>query len=197
MPSHWVLRGVGWEHCGVAVDPPTPTRCRPSAEERERTVARLRAGLDEERLSLDTYAARLEGAHLARSQAELEELLGDLPGRRRGVRPLRAMVGAVSVLGWRVERAWADARAPPMALPSSAVTLGRSRDCDCVLSDLTVSRRHARIEVRDEAWFLRDLRSSNGTLLNGCRVLEEVRIHPGDRVTFGAMTYRLGHPMQR
>jgi hypothetical protein len=157
----------------------------------------LRAGLDEERLSLDTYSARLEDAYLARSVGELDELAADLPQRRRLVRLVQAAVGAASVLGWRVERAWADARAPRMALPTGAVTFGRSRECDCVLSDLTVSRRHARIDVRDEAWFLRDLRSSNGTLLNGARVVEEVRVRPGDRVTFGAMTYRLGRPLQR
>ncbi len=72
--------------------------------------------------------------------------------------------------------------------------VGRARDCDCVLSDQTVSRQHAALRHEDGAWFLRDLRSANGTRVNGSRVLDEVEVRPGDRVTFGAMTYRLGPP---
>jgi hypothetical protein len=180
----------------VAVDPPTPTACRPSAEERERVVRRLRAGVDEERLSLDTYAGRLDAVFAAGSLAELDELVADLPGRVRVGYALEGLVGAVSAFIARLERGWAAARVPGMALPRRAVTLGRSRDCDCVLGDMSVSRRHARIEVRDGAWFLSDLRSANGTSVNGVRVLDEVRVRPGDRVTFGALTYRLGPPIR-
>jgi pSer/pThr/pTyr-binding forkhead associated (FHA) protein len=46
------------------------------------------------------------------------------------------------------------------------------------------------------SWFLRDLRSANGTSVNGWRVLGEVEVRPGDRVTFGAVTYRLGSPQR-
>ena len=179
----------------MAVDPPTPTTCRPSADERERVVGRLRAGLHEERLTLDTYSDRLEGVYAARSLADLDELVADLP-RRPGIgSALERVVEAVSSFVSRIERGWAASRAPRMALPGRGITLGRARECDCVLSDMTVSRRHARIEVRDGAWFLSDLRSANGTLVNGLRVLDEVRVRPGDRVTFGALTYRLGRPL--
>jgi pSer/pThr/pTyr-binding forkhead associated (FHA) protein len=101
----------------------------------------------------------------------------------------------VSALVAHLGAAWHDARAPRLALPSAAsVTFGRSRDCDCVVADPTVSRRHASLRLHDGAWLLRDLRSANGTLVNGWRVLEEVEVRPGDRVTFGAVTYRLGAP---
>jgi pSer/pThr/pTyr-binding forkhead associated (FHA) protein len=63
-----------------------------------------------------------------------------------------------------------------------------------VLSDDTVSRRHASLRCGDGAWFIRDLQSANGTRLNGWRVLDEVEVHPGDRVSFGALVYRLGPP---
>jgi hypothetical protein len=180
----------------VTVDPPTPTTYRPSAQERARAVKRLREGLDDERLSLNTYADRLGDVLGARSRRELDELVADLPGRRGLGHALQRFVGAVSVVSARMERGWADARAPLLALPERPVTVGRSRDCDCVLSDMTVSRRHARIDVRDGDWFVRDLRSANGTLVNGWRVLEEVSVRPGDRLTFGAITYRLGPPLQ-
>jgi hypothetical protein len=178
------------------VDPPTPTTYRPSAHERERTVERLRSGFDEERLSLNTYVDRLEDALGTRSSSELAELVADLPGRRRIGHALQRVVAAVSGLSARVERGWADARVPCLALPERPITVGRARDCDCVLGNTTVSRRHARIDVRDGHWFVCDLRSANGTLVNGWRVIEEVSVRPGDRLTFGAVTYRLGPPLR-
>jgi pSer/pThr/pTyr-binding forkhead associated (FHA) protein len=72
--------------------------------------------------------------------------------------------------------------------------LGRAPDCDCVLSDETVSRQHAALRHHEGFWFLRDLRSTNGTRVNGSRVLDEVEVRPGDRVTFGALAYRLTAP---
>jgi len=177
------------------VDPPTPATVRPSGQDRERTVRRLRAGLHQERLSLNTYVDRLEDALGARSRGELDGLVADLPARRGISQALEGCVSALSSLTARLERRWADARAPRLALPERAVTVGRSRDCDCVLSDMTVSRRHARIEVRDGCWVVSDLRSANGTLVNGWRVVDEATVRPGDRLTFGAITYRLGPPL--
>jgi pSer/pThr/pTyr-binding forkhead associated (FHA) protein len=60
-----------------------------------------------------------------------------------------------------------------------------------VLSDTTVSRRHARITRHGEAWVLEDLGSLNGTRLNGWRVSEAVELRPGDRVSFGTARYRV------
>jgi pSer/pThr/pTyr-binding forkhead associated (FHA) protein len=96
----------------------------------------------------------------------------------------------------RLERAWWEARMPRLALPADAkiTLLGRSRECDCVLNDETVSRQHAALRQEQGAWFLRDLRSTNGTSVNGTRVVDEVQVRPGDRVTFGAVAYRLGPP---
>jgi pSer/pThr/pTyr-binding forkhead associated (FHA) protein len=96
----------------------------------------------------------------------------------------------------RLERAWWEPRMPSLALPAETkvTLLGRSSECDCVLSDQTVSRQHAALRQDGGAWFLRDLRSTNGTLVNGMRVLDEVQVRPGDRVTFGAVVYRLGPP---
>ena len=56
-------------------------RQRPSAAERELVIRRLREGCEDERLSLDTFSARVEEAYAAASRAELEELVGDLPRR--------------------------------------------------------------------------------------------------------------------
>jgi pSer/pThr/pTyr-binding forkhead associated (FHA) protein len=64
--------------------------------------------------------------------------------------------------------------------------LGRSIDNDIVLcSDLSLSRRHAVITFIDGKYYLRDLRSSNGTLLNG-QVLEGmIELKPDDEIYLG------------
>ncbi|MGO9750395.1 MAG: FHA domain-containing protein [Solirubrobacteraceae bacterium] len=68
--------------------------------------------------------------------------------------------------------------------------LGRHRGCDVVLSDLSVSRRHARLIFRDEKWVLQDLASTNGTVVNGRRV-GRCELRPGDRVLIGEERLRI------
>jgi len=179
----------------VTVNPPTPAPERPSAAERELVVETLRRGCHEERLSLGTFAERVEAAYSARSRAQLDGLVMDLPGRSRLGRAMSRVVGQASRLAAEVESAWRGPRTPRLALPAEGtITLGRSRTCDCVLADATVSRQHASLRCRDGCWFLRDLRSTNGTRVNGWRVVDEVEVRPGDRVTFGGVSYRLGRP---
>ena len=50
---------------------------------------------------------------------------------------------------------------------------------------LSVSRRHARLSFRDGHWVLRDLDSTNGTRVNGQRVIR-CRLEPGDRLRLGS-----------
>lgn len=62
--------------------------------------------------------------------------------------------------------------------------IGRHHDCDVVLSDLSVSRRHARLLFRDGRWVLQDLDSTNGTSVNGSRV-GRCELRPGDHIALG------------
>jgi hypothetical protein len=171
---------------------------RPSAEEREALVRRLREHCADERLSLDTFSYRIERVYTARSRAELEELAADLPARESRIgRALSAGAARLSELTTRLGSAWREPRVEHLTLPvRQAVTLGRSSDCDCVLTDPTVSRTHACLRYINGTWLLRDLRSTNGTRLNGWRVVEEVEVRVGDQVTFGAATYRLAPPRE-
>ena len=63
--------------------------------------------------------------------------------------------------------------------------LGRSRECDVRLPDANSSRRHAEIRYEDETWWIVDLGSTNGTLVNGKRAKRE-RLREGDVVTLGS-----------
>jgi pSer/pThr/pTyr-binding forkhead associated (FHA) protein len=79
-------------------------------------------------------------------------------------------------------------------LPAGAqrrYTIGREADCDMTLQDLTVSRWHASLQREPAGWLLSDLGSTNGTRLNGWRVNAPMLVGPGDRVSFGALTFVL------
>jgi hypothetical protein len=72
-----------------------------------------------------------------------------------------------------------------LSVGKSGAVIGRSRDCDIVLSDSNVSRRHAEIELGDQGWTVRDLGSTNGILVNGRRAEGSVPLHGGDRIELG------------
>jgi len=65
--------------------------------------------------------------------------------------------------------------------------IGRAPDCELVLRDSRVSRRHARLSARDGVLVLTDLGSTNGTRVNGHRV-SEVVLGAGDRILIGETT---------
>ena len=68
------------------------------------------------------------------------------------------------------------------------VTIGRSRESDIFLPDQWLSRHHAEIVQRPDGYFVVDLQSKNGTLLNGLPVKEDGRLREGDVITLGEHT---------
>jgi pSer/pThr/pTyr-binding forkhead associated (FHA) protein len=72
-------------------------------------------------------------------------------------------------------------------------TIGRRTENDISLQDPYVSGRHAELLADDEGFWLTDVGSTNGTLLNGSRISPNTRIaiNPGDEVIFGKTTLRL------
>jgi FhaA, N-terminal domain/FHA domain len=69
-------------------------------------------------------------------------------------------------------------------LGGDRAVIGRSRDCDVVVSDPNVSRRHAELRRDENAWHVIDLGSTNGVKVNGRRV-DQVALRDGDRITIG------------
>ncbi len=64
--------------------------------------------------------------------------------------------------------------------------VGRSPECDLLIDDVSISRRHAEFEVSDDGCALKDLGSRNGTYLNGV-VVTRVELDDGDTVTLGQL----------
>lgn len=62
--------------------------------------------------------------------------------------------------------------------------IGRCPTAQISLADEFLSTRHARIEKRNEGFYIRDLRSRNGTYLNGTRILE-AKLQDNDRLKIG------------
>jgi len=78
------------------------------------------------------------------------------------------------------------------AVGPGGATIGRSRECDIVLADTNVSRRHAELVRHGGGFVLRDLDSTNGSLVNGrdVRANEPHGLNSGDRVEVGTVDAR-------
>lgn len=71
--------------------------------------------------------------------------------------------------------------------PDGEAVFGRGEDCDVRLTDPSVSARHA--SIRWDAWkrsaWVKDLGSTNGTMVNGRSVTNEVQLAEGNVVSMG------------
>ena len=71
-------------------------------------------------------------------------------------------------------------------VPERGAVLGRADDADITINAGPLSRRHARIDRRDDLWWLADLGSTNGTWCNGEPIgADPVVIGDGDEVVLG------------
>jgi hypothetical protein len=102
----------------------------------------------------------------------------------RAARPLEAPIGR--------RQALLVAEGRRNVLSGDRVVIGRSRDCDVVVSDPNVSRRHAELRRDENGWHAIDLGSTNGVKVNGRRV-EQAALRDGDRITIGVtdLTFEL------
>lgn len=66
----------------------------------------------------------------------------------------------------------------------SEIAIGRSQNCHVILEDRKSSRKHAILQQKDGKFLLRDLGSSNGTLVNGDRI-DERELSSGDEIQIG------------
>ena len=76
-------------------------------------------------------------------------------------------------------------------LGTQSIVIGRSKPAEIVIPDALVSRNHCRVGVVSGEVFVTDLQSSNGTFLDGKRILGSTLVAPGERITVG--THVLEH----
>jgi len=88
---------------------------------------------------------------------------------------VRVLDGFFAGLNFPVERDW--------------LVIGRGRGADFVINERTISRAHAAVGFEKPRFFLQDLGSTNGTLLNG-ETVSKIDLKSGDEIQMGKL--RLG-----
>jgi hypothetical protein len=187
-----------------------------SPEDRERLESVERSLIDELSAYLLEHARRENLSLLSRPQIEFQTddrlVLGEFGIQTRLVRPaddagphaggLAEQAGHGNTMiystagrirgpveeaqGTRPTRALLVAEGRRHVIPPGGALVGRSRECDVVLADANVSRRHA--EVRPGAagsWTIADLGSTNGVRINGRQIAGAEPLAAGDRVVLG------------
>jgi FHA domain-containing protein/uncharacterized protein DUF1707 len=154
---------------------------RASDQDREAALALLRARCAEGYLSVDTFERRVEQTFDARSVSELRGVVADVTSGGSWRRRARPRFRRLPV-----------AEAVPIALPEAGpIIIGRSRRCDVVLEDPTVSRRHLEVRPAGEGqWLALDVGSLNGTWRHNRRVGRTLVV-PGDELWLGSCPIRL------
>ncbi|MFE9456647.1 FHA domain-containing protein [Streptomyces californicus] len=178
--------------------PMSPARL--SDAQRDRVLGVLREGAAQGKLSHDTFMRRMELALAARRPEELAALTTDLESGGRWSQGLVRAVGGISAFPGRLRRAWQTERLPRLLLPVPGphpLLIGRDPANGLRLNHETVSRLHAELHALNGRWLLRDLGSTNGTCVNGQRLVGAIPVRDGDQVSFGHMSFRLTAPAHR
>jgi pSer/pThr/pTyr-binding forkhead associated (FHA) protein len=79
----------------------------------------------------------------------------------------------------------------PLEHVPGSIVIGRGPDCDILLDDPSISRRHCRLDFEPTGEIkVHDLGSGNGTRINGTQLLKGM-IRAGDRISLGSLEFRL------
>ncbi|HYH06536.1 MAG TPA: adenylate/guanylate cyclase domain-containing protein [Thermoanaerobaculia bacterium] len=81
---------------------------------------------------------------------------------------------------------YVDLGVPRITDLKADLSIGRTEGNDLVLNHPSVSRKHARVETRNDAWWIVDLKSTNGVKVNGSLITES-EIIAGDKILIGSV----------
>lgn len=111
----------------------------------------------------------------------------DMELARRSLAQVGQAQGRLVVVG-------SESGAPAVGTPYPLLLvtqIGRSSSNTVVLDDGYTSNRHAQLIWRGGQWWLEDLDSRNGTLLNGVGLAETAVVSSGDQITIGTVQFQL------
>jgi predicted component of type VI protein secretion system len=89
------------------------------------------------------------------------------------------------------------ARTRVVRLRNPVTTLGRQKSCGLRIPSGTVSRRHCVLRFQNDLLVVEDLRSANGTFLNGLRVTRPEVVRPGDRLEVGPLVFLVEYQLSQ
>ncbi len=75
-------------------------------------------------------------------------------------------------------------------LSNAAVTIGRLPECTIAVNDSNISRRHAEVRAGTTSFVVIDLGSTNGTMVNGIKIVGEQPLNDGDIISVGSTHVR-------
>ena len=119
---------------------------------------RLRGLTHEERAHMDSATIRVPR----------EAFIGEIPMKHRAYLEITGIGQEVKVVELRKEE----------------TLIGRTPDCDVQIPSNNVSRKHACVGFRNEEYHIKDLDSTNGTMLNKKTITREM-LHHGDKIQVG------------
>lgn len=76
-------------------------------------------------------------------------------------------------------------------LDEDILLVGRSSNCNIRISDEFTSQHHATLRKTGFTWLIEDEQSTNGTYVNGKRILKKTYINYGDTIVFGRTGFKL------
>ncbi|RPI18891.1 MAG: FHA domain-containing protein [Ignavibacteriae bacterium] len=80
---------------------------------------------------------------------------------------------------------------------SREILIGRSSNCDVVIDDIGVSSKHAKLFVENNIVYIEDLRSLNGTFVNGKKIINKSPVKTNDRIYLGSCELNKENPVVR
>jgi DNA-binding CsgD family transcriptional regulator len=92
---------------------------------------------------------------------------------------------------WFLEGTLANGKSWIIPIDKDPFIIGRNEDCNLYLSSNNISRNHAEIYFNGSSIMLRDLKSTNGTFINGKKISDAVLLNNGDKISFSNIEFKI------
>ena len=105
-------------------------------------------------------------------------------------RPIEEVAEIVSIPVTAINAALVLSTGQRINLSGENIKIGRHATCSVVFADSNVSREHAQLINSIDGWSIVDLGSTNGTKVNGVKIVRQKLLMAGDELAFGTSTAR-------